>query len=369
MSLTRDSKVGAFVLAGMIVAGLVVFLIGDERRFFDAKDTFRVTFSDVQGLKAGAPLRMGGVDIGTVARVEHADDPADTRLYVTVHVVRSEAARVREDSAFRVVNKGLLGDKMLEVTSGSTARPPARPGTTIRGEDPADLGNLASQVGSMAQHADTILGNLENTSKTLADEKFRTDVQGTISSLHVTLDQVSQGDGYLHKLLTDKAEADRLSRTMANLERASEELAATMTETHRLVARVNAGPGFAHELVYGEGGNRSVAQIGEAAGEVAQTLRGVREGSGMARALLFGGGDERTQGMLANLDATTADVRHIVADVRAGKGTIGALLADPSVYEDMKSVLGNVQRNDALRALVRYSIKQDEKKGPPHVGP
>jgi phospholipid/cholesterol/gamma-HCH transport system substrate-binding protein len=55
------------------------------------------------------------------------------------------------------------------------------------------------------------------------------------------------------------------------------------------------------------------------------------------------------------------DLRHIVADVRAGKGTIGALLVDPSVYEDVKMLLGNVERNKTLRALVRYSIKRDEK--------
>ena len=49
----------------------------------------------------------------------------------------------------------------------------------------------------------------------------------------------------------------------------------------------------------------------------------------------------------------------IVADVKAGKGTLGALLVDPSVYEDLKMVLGNVERNKALRALVRYSIRRD----------
>ena len=36
--------------------------------------------------------------------------------------------------------------------------------------------------------------------------------------------------------------------------------------------------------------------------------------------------------------------------------------ADKLTKKDVKSVLGNVQRNDALRALVRYSIKQDEKR-------
>jgi phospholipid/cholesterol/gamma-HCH transport system substrate-binding protein len=67
------------------------------------------------------------------------------------------------------------------------------------------------------------------------------------------------------------------------------------------------------------------------------------------------------------LNRVSADVAHIVADVRAGKGTLGALLVDPSVYEDLKILLGNVGRNRALRALVRYSIEQDDQS--PRVEP
>jgi phospholipid/cholesterol/gamma-HCH transport system substrate-binding protein len=52
-------------------------------------------------------------------------------------------------------------------------------------------------------------------------------------------------------------------------------------------------------------------------------------------------------------------LKNIVADMKSGKGTLGALLVDPSVYEDLKVVLGNVERNKALRALVRYSIRRD----------
>ena len=37
------------------------------------------------------------------------------------------------------------------------------------------------------------------------------------------------------------------------------------------------------------------------------------------------------------------------------------------MYEDLKSAIGNVERNQVLRALVRYSIKQDEQKSPPAV--
>ena len=63
------------------------------------------------------------------------------------------------------------------------------------------------------------------------------------------------------------------------------------------------------------------------------------------------------------------DLRTIVSNVKAGRGTLGALLVDPSVYEDLKAAIGNVERNQVLRALVRYSIKADEQKPQVHVQP
>jgi phospholipid/cholesterol/gamma-HCH transport system substrate-binding protein len=108
-----------------------------------------------------------------------------------------------------------------------------------------------------------------------------------------------------------------------------------------------------------------VAQFGGAAEELQLTLKGVREGNGIAHSVIYG--DEGSQALMQNLNAMSGDLRQIVADVRAGKGTLGALLVDPSVYEDLKMVLGNVERNKALRALVRYSIKRDGAAAPPTV--
>ena len=118
------------------------------------------------------------------------------------------------------------------------------------------------------------------------------------------------------------------------------------------------GPGLAHDLVYKEDASRTLAQFGGAADEVATTLKGIREGNGMARSVLYG--DEGSTQLMGNLNKASEDMSQIVADLRAGKGTLGALLVDPSVYEDVKLLLGNVERNKTLRALVRYSIKQDE---------
>ena len=64
------------------------------------------------------------------------------------------------------------------------------------------------------------------------------------------------------------------------------------------------------------------------------------------------------------------DLRRVVADMRSGKGTVGAMLVDPSLYDDLKSVVGNVERSAVLKALVRYSIGSEDKRKAvesPHV--
>jgi phospholipid/cholesterol/gamma-HCH transport system substrate-binding protein len=95
------------------------------------------------------------------------------------------------------------------------------------------------------------------------------------------------------------------------------------------------------------------------ADELTTTLKGVHDGNGLAHSVIYG--DDSSQQVMSNLNQASTDFRQIMSDMRAGKGTLGALLVDPSVYEDVKLMLGNVQRNQALRALVRYSIKRDEK--------
>jgi phospholipid/cholesterol/gamma-HCH transport system substrate-binding protein len=361
MAGSKEVRVGAFVLAGLVVAGIVVFMIGEEKRLFESKLTYRTSFSDVQGLKSGAPVRLGGIDIGSVSQVVHADDPADNRLYVELHVVKREAVRVKQDSIAHIANKGLLGDKMIEITGGSPGAPQLPEGATIRGEDPADFTNLFSQVGEMSKHAEQILKNIEVTTQALSDAQMQADLRGSVHSVNAILSQVADGRGYVHRLLSDPAEADRLSHLVATFDRAAAEAEGTMAEAQKAAQRVNEGPGFAHELLYGQKGTDTIANFGGAAAELAATLRGIREGNGLAHSIVYGG-DEPSQQVSANLGAITNDLRQITADLRAGKGTLGALLVDPSIYEDVKSVLGNVQRNDALRALVRYSIKQDEKR-------
>jgi phospholipid/cholesterol/gamma-HCH transport system substrate-binding protein len=356
---SREVKVGLFVILGLVFVGLVVFLIGDERQVFSSKVSFRAIFDNVEGLKSGSSVRMGGIDVGTVDKVGYAEDSSDSRLHVKFSVVKTQAGRIRADSRVKIESKGFLGDKMISISAGSPKLPAVAPGGTIETEaDTKDLQSALSRVGSITAKAEKIMENLDATTSSFADPKLQQNLKSSVESLSHILHSVDQGPGYVSKLLNDGNEAARLSATIDRLAETANQLEHTLQAVAAITERVEKGPGLVHELIYDETSAKSVAQIGTAADELAVALKGIRQGKGMARALMYGDGE--SEQAVAKVTQILIDLHAIVANVRAGKGTLGALLNDPSIYEDLKMLLGNVERNKSLRALVRYSIEQDE---------
>jgi phospholipid/cholesterol/gamma-HCH transport system substrate-binding protein len=359
MAVKRELRVGIFVLAGLVVAGLVIFLVGDARRAFDKKTTYKTTFTDVEGLVPGSVVRMGGVDIGRVQSVEFSQDTDREDIVVVLSVVEEVAPRIRVDSVSKIEAKGMLGDKLISITPGAPGKPPLGEGDFILGSEGTDI---FGTLNDLSDKAASVMVNLEKTSGTFAEDEFRDDVRGAVESARGFLDALNSGEGYVPRLLRDKQEADRLSRAVENLEKTSKELNQILAGIDTAVKRVNEGPGLAHEVLYGETGSQAIAQFGQASEELALTLKGIREGDGLAHQILYGGGDANSQKIVEDLAAITGDFRVLSRNLREGKGTLGALMVDPSVYEDLKVLLGNVQRNEVLRALVRYSIQQDEQR-------
>jgi phospholipid/cholesterol/gamma-HCH transport system substrate-binding protein len=360
--MTRQLKVGLFVIFGIVLTMAAVFLIGDTRGLWQAKVGYRTAFDDVAGLKPGAPVRMGGLDIGAVTKVGHSSNPSEERAFVSLSINRKESARIKTDTVARVINKGLLGDKMIELSFGSAGAPELDPNTLIPSEEPSDVLASANRVAAGAVKA---IEGVTPLVQQLGDPKFSADIKGAAADLHSILDAVAHGDGPAHRLLYDRKEADHMSDVLAHLDSTTARLDAELADLQDVTAHVRQGPGIAHALVYD--GEISKDTAGTLA-EIHEDLRAIREGNGIAHALLYG--DSSTQHVMSNVNAMSDDLRAIVAGMRQGKGTIGALLVDPTVYEDIKSAVGNVERNQVLRALVRYSIKADEKEAPaPRVDP
>ncbi len=357
---STNLKVGIFVLIGLALLTMSIFLIGEDAHMWERKVYFVAPFTDVQGLKPGGPVRLGGVDIGNVMSVGYDRKGNDDHIIVKLAVIKEEARRVRHGALAKVSSKGLLGDKMIEITNPDPNAPPMLDGGELKVDE---SGDIMSQVNELSAQVKRTLGNIENATKGFSDPKFGEDVRRSAEDLRVILDGIARSDGAMHRILLDPAEGDRLDKTVDNLNVSMTRLATLLGELDAVGAQVQSGPGIAHALIYDGDLSKNTAGTLD---EIHKDLVAIREGNGVAHSLIYG--DDQTQHVMGNLSKMTDDLRSIVADVRSGKGTIGALLVDPSIYEDLKAAVGNVERNQVLRALVRYSIKEGEQK-PPASGP
>lgn len=354
----RTLKVGVFVAVGLALAIVAVFMIGENRRAWDSKVRFRGKFVDVAGLKSGSPVRLGGIDIGSVTAVKHSDDANDPHIYVTISVAKSEAARVKPDTKMKVVGKGLLGDKMVVLEGGSPGLAAANDDAFIDTE--AAPKDLMASMDDLSVKANATMESVKRTSEQLADPQLAEDLKGTVKALRTILEGVANNkDGAAHKVIFDPEEegastgSSRTSRRRAPTPRAR-------PPTPARSPRAKTGPGLVHTLVYDD--QLASGTTGTMV-ELHNSLKALRTGNGLGHAIVYG--DDSSQHVMGNMSAMSDDLREIVANIKAGRGTIGALLVDPTVYEDIKSLVGNVERNQVLRALVRYSIKQSEDK--PHA--
>ena len=55
-----------------------------------------------------------------------------------------------------------------------------------------------------------------------------------------------------------------------------------------------------------------------------------------------------------------SNLRTVTDKVKNGEGTIGALLTDASLYEDLKNLIGGANRNTVLKFFVRQAVKSSD---------
>ncbi len=356
-----EIRVGVFVFVALIIGTVIVFTIGEQQNLFASKTSFHSLFNEVGGLRSGSPVQINGVNVGSVSGVDLGEGG---KIRVVFSVRDDAAVHIREGSVASTGQKGMLGDRLLEISVG-TGKPIAAGGRVPAAESTA-LSDYVEQAGRVLRAAEDTADNISTGTAALGDPEFGSDLRRSASDLSRILQTVAEGRGPVWRLVTDKKMAAALSESIANLQQASERLVAVSDDISALTRQARSGDGTLHELLYGQKGTLVLENLAAATGELADLLKDVRTGDGTVHRLVYTdeGGD-----LLTNLTAVSEDLRAVTAQVRAGRGTVGNLLQDPSLYEDLKRLVGDLERNEILRALVRYSIKHDEARRPVEAEP
>lgn len=118
MTQLRSTEIGTglFVLLGFAALFFLVTQI-NNRGFTLNDQSYRLSarFTNVGGLKVGAPVSMGGV---TVGRVETIDFDSNDYKAVVKLKIEQKYAKIPNDSDIAIFTAGLLGGQYLGINPG-----------------------------------------------------------------------------------------------------------------------------------------------------------------------------------------------------------------------------------------------------------
>ncbi|NVI98802.1 MCE family protein [Myxococcus sp. AM009] len=346
-------RAGLFVAIGLAVASVVVMVIGQQSRLFERKTTYRAYFTNVQGLSDESPVWLGGLNVGRVTGIVFSPDPKDPRLEVQFQVSSRYTDRVRQDSVAQLSSMGVLGDKAVDISLGNPTAPPVEAGGVLKSSSSGDLSALLNGASQVMENSVAISKSLRAAVDTYANPEMASDVTRGMAALRALLEEVEKGEGVLHALIYDKQAGREVRGLLANASNAAARVDGAVGELEGILREVRTGDGTAHALVYGQDGAKALTELGAAAGQLAGLIEDAKKSpNGAVHQLVYGD----ASGMFADLGSAAADLKQITATVAKGDGTVGGLISDPTVYEDLREVLGNVKRNRILRALVRFSL-------------
>jgi phospholipid/cholesterol/gamma-HCH transport system substrate-binding protein len=352
----RRIKVGLFLAGGLGLAIAMLIAIGSSQHPFARKVTLHTSFRDTAGLEVGAPVLLGGVEVGTVDDIHFAPTLEVKDVSVTLSIQARFLERIRTDSRAMLTPKGLLGDLTVTITVGSASGAALAEGATLASIDRRTLGETVSALEGGIDDVRALSRGVQGRLEDVVTPELGRDLGRLVRAAADSAEAIQHGDGLAHALIYDRTLAPIARSTLRNAERGAGELATAMARLDRLTAAVEAGGGTLHRLVYSDDAEPILTDARRAARELADAAVEIRRGQGPLHTLVYGkGGDD----LLRNLTALSETLKRVGDDLAAGKGTLGALLEDPTIYEDLKLVLRDVKRNALLKALVRFTIERD----------
>ena len=134
---------GIFFIIGVLLIFVVILAIGIEKGFTQPKFQVTVLFREVAGLSVGAPIRLSGVNIGTVSGIDFLEERIDGRaVKVVLNIFIRYRKQLEKASSFAIKTEGLLGAKLIEISMDQGGQHIDLSKTVI-GEDPLDVQGVA----------------------------------------------------------------------------------------------------------------------------------------------------------------------------------------------------------------------------------
>lgn len=227
-------KVGIFVVGGIVLFCVGLFLIGSKAQLFGHHFTVYAEFADISTIQGGAKVRVRGMDAGQIKAIRVPRNPSD-KFRLRLEVDQKFRPIVRQDSVATIQTEGMVGNQFVNIADGTNHSPECSGNCTLHSKEPvstdalmrkaSDIANTMQSTMQDLQHrADTAMQNI--TDATGHADQLIKGVQPNVLQMtgnaNALIAGIRQGHGAAGKLLTDPTVAQNVDNTVANAREASE---------------------------------------------------------------------------------------------------------------------------------------------------
>lgn len=191
-------RLGLFVAGGLALFVFAIFIIGKQKNLFNPVYKLSSTFYNISGLQVGNNIRFSGINVGTVDNISIIND---STVRVDMLIKKDVKQFIKTDCEVAIGSEGLIGDRLMIITQGSTDSPLAMEGQYLSSKEPVETDAIMASLQITA-------GNAEIISEQLAE----------------IMAKINSGNGTLGRLIQDTTIAQNLNQTMVNLKKSTKGL-------------------------------------------------------------------------------------------------------------------------------------------------
>ena len=280
----RELKVGLFAVVLLLVGwGVIRFLQGTD--VFSSYNTYYAYYDNVGGIQPASPVMIHGVKVGSVLEVELNEDPTKG-VEVTLSV--EERYAVPADSKAKIFSDGLMGGKAVEIVYGTSSEMLPNKGTIeslvetdLMQMASSEMENIIAKVTAIMDNMTTTLEGVNNLIATNTDN---------ISEIVRNVDGVT---GSVNDMLAK--EKRHLEEAMASLSRFSKSLGDNAEQVDSIIGNMNT---FSTQLAEAD--------------------------------------------IISEIESTVAQLNKVLESVNNGDGSVGKLLDDAELYDNLAQASDNL---------------------------
>jgi len=342
--LNLEFRVGLFVITAIVI--LLVFIFSQEKITQRKGYDIRVEFNYVGGLEEGCPVRVSGVRVGEVKKIE-IQYSVGPKVLVTLKL--KPTVQLGYHSRITIRSLGIIGEKYVEISPSSNKKL-IQPGEIIDGIDPLPLERFMNLGEDILRSLNEVLVDVK---KVVGDDDLQKNIKGilkqsntAIAKASLVFDRISQLSESLHG--TNKEIREILVTNKPKVESALKEIESFASEGKRVVGML--GDKFEEFGEVGEDFKKTSAEIRnffitlESKGLIAKLLQEEELFDEIKKEIYFlqeATVEIKETAEKFNIVCSSAD--KLISSVKDGKGSVGKFISSDELYNEVLDFIKDIK--------------------------